>query len=193
MAHQTMTTANPSPSELMSSAEDDRTRLCRLVEQHHGLVWRTLRRLGFADADADDAAQEVFLVVYRKLDRIDPSRERSFVYGVTVRVAQAQRRRRSRRREAPLEHEEVGPGAPVDEAVHRARRLAQLDQLLDQLPFELRTVFVLHAIEELSRTEVARTLGLPPGTVASRLRRARDLLRAAARRDGAATPTHDKP
>ncbi|MEM9877628.1 MAG: sigma factor, partial [Myxococcota bacterium] len=66
------------PPEVVRYARD-RARLCGMVEAYHDFAWRTLRRLGVAGADTDDATQQVFMVIYQKLDRIDPAKERSFV------------------------------------------------------------------------------------------------------------------
>ncbi len=74
---------------------DERSRRFRaLVDRHFEFVWRSVRRLGVPPGDADDAAQEVFVVAARKLDALEPERERSFLFGTAVRVASTRRRTR---------------------------------------------------------------------------------------------------
>src|SRR5687768_17145524 len=76
-------------------------RMRGMVEQHFDFIWRTLRRLGVGEADADDATQEVFLVASRKLEEVAVTKERSFLFGTALRVASTHRRTSSRRRESP--------------------------------------------------------------------------------------------
>src|SRR5687768_12326863 len=103
-------------------------RLRQLVREHFALVWRTLRRLGVAEADLQDAAQSVFVVVGEKLHSIAKDREQSFVFGTALRVASHTRRSRRRKREAPLEDAGVlWDGAPTpEEALARTQALEQL-------------------------------------------------------------------
>jgi RNA polymerase sigma-70 factor, ECF subfamily len=148
-----------------------------VIAEHYDLVWRSLRRFGVADAEADDAAQQVFCVFARRLNDVPPEKERTFLFGVVLRVAQASRRERARRAEVSDDDAiaAVVASAPgADEQIDAARARAVLDGLLAQMPFELRTVFVLYEIEEMTMAEIATTLELPPGTVASRLRRSRE-------------------
>jgi RNA polymerase sigma-70 factor, ECF subfamily len=150
-------------------------RLRALVAQHFDFAWRSLRRLGVAEASVDDATQQLFLVVTSKLDSIEPGRERSFVFGVAVRIASDSRRALGRERER-ISHEIDALRDPLpepDELLDHKRAREVLDQLLDALPMELRTVLVLAEGEGMTMSEIARLCELPPGTVASRLRRAR--------------------
>ena len=151
-------------------------RIGRLVRDHHRFVWRLLRRLGLAPGDADDAAQQVFLVASGRLSLVEPARERSFLYGVALNVGARARRSLGRSREAPLEaageREAREPNA--EQVLERRQARALLDQLLDEMPEELRVVFVLFELEELSTPEIAEVCEIPLGTAASRLRRARE-------------------
>lgn len=159
--------------------------LRELVDQHADFLWRSLRRLGVPEAQVDDALQQVFLVASRKLDRIEPGCERSFLFGVASHTAAHVRRSAARRPEAPAEADDLevlDPGPQPDASVDDARARVLLDLALDGLPDDLRQVFVLHELEELASPEIAALLGLPVGTVASRLRRAREAFQAAARR-----------
>ncbi|HWZ87277.1 MAG TPA: sigma-70 family RNA polymerase sigma factor [Polyangiaceae bacterium] len=146
-----------------------------IVHDHVDFIWRALRRLGVLEADLADAAQQVFLVMARKLDLVREGSERAFLFQTAVRVASDSRRSRARRREAPDDllalqaDERPGP----DEDLEARFRRAQLDRILDKMPMELRAVFVLSEIEELTMAQIAALMGIPPGTVASRLRRAR--------------------
>ncbi|MCU0686761.1 MAG: sigma-70 family RNA polymerase sigma factor [Polyangiaceae bacterium] len=160
-----------------TATPDGAARLRRLVDTYFDFIWRSLRRLGVPEADADDAAQQVFLVVARKLPSIDPNNERSFLFGTALRVASDARRARRRRREDPTD---PGSAEPSDNApgpedlVAQRRARALLDEVLETMPLDLQTVFVLFELEELPTPDIASLLGIPVGTVASRLRRARE-------------------
>lgn len=150
-------------------------RTARLLRDWFDLVWRVLLRFGVPEAAAEDAAQEVFLVAAGKLDRIEPEAERQFLYAVAVRIAANFRRASGTRRETPLEpiERQLASGAPPDVLLEQKRARELLDRVLDSMPEDLRTAFVLFELEELSGPEVAEVLGVPLGTTASRLRRAR--------------------
>jgi RNA polymerase sigma-70 factor, ECF subfamily len=163
-------------------------RLRVLVDRYFDTVWCALRRLGVPPADLDDCAQQVFVIASRKLAAIEQGRERGFLLGTAVRVASHARRAERRRREVSdgLELVQAVDGAAgPDECVDQKRLRAWLDEVLSAMPDELRAVFVLFELEELSSQEIARHLELPLGTVASRLRRAREVFsQLAARRAG---------
>jgi RNA polymerase sigma-70 factor (ECF subfamily) len=166
-------------------ADADEQRLTRLMQEHFGLVWRSLRRLGLSPADADDAAQEVFLIASRKLALIHEGSERSFLFGAALRVASTRRRSLRRRPELAAaevdEHDE--PSAPGPERLTQlSQAREQLQVVLDEMALELKAPFVLFELEELSVPQIAELLGLPLGTVSSRLRAARAEFQAAVRR-----------
>jgi RNA polymerase sigma-70 factor (ECF subfamily) len=160
----------------LSLAGVDAPRLRRIVERHFDVLWRFLRRLGIPEADVDDAVQEVILVVARRLGDIEQQSERSFVFSTAFRIASDMRRRAERRREVGDALLEGLQSAGLDpEATMESQRLAVLfAQVLEQLSLELRVVFVLYELEDFTMAEIAATLGVPPGTVASRLRRGRE-------------------
>jgi RNA polymerase sigma-70 factor, ECF subfamily len=172
-------------------------RLRSMMEDHFDVVWRALRRLGVPDAGVDDAAQQVFLVASRRLEEIDRGGERAYLLGVTVRVASDARRAVRRRREVSMDDlmAESPPAAAApaaiadpplpDEMLDHQRALATLGALLDEMPTEMRDAFVLFELEELSAPQVAQVLGVPVGTVASRVRRAREHFRRSLLRRGA--------
>jgi RNA polymerase sigma-70 factor (ECF subfamily) len=164
-------------------------RLAACVHAHLGAVWRMLRRSGVPEADADDAAQKVFLVLSRRMEDVLPGRELSFLLRTAVLVASEARRSQRRRREVsdpmPERHTSTAPG-PERELLHQ-EALQQLDVILERMEEPLRVAFVLYELEEMTMAAIAQTLELPPGTVASRLRRARERFEelALAVRDGA--------
>lgn len=161
---------------LESSSTNPPERIAGLVREHYGFVWRLLRRLGLREGDADDAAQQVFLTAASRLGEVPPVRERSFLYGVTLNVGSRAKRSQGRRREEPLEaaaeHEGREPNA--EQLIERRQQRELLDSLLDEMPEELRLVFVLYELEELSTPQIAELCQIPIGTAASRLRRARE-------------------
>ena len=151
-------------------------RIRSIVSEHYAFLWRLLRRIGVPEADVEDAAQKVLWVVARRVDDIAPGKEKTFVFGVGLRVAKASLREGRSRRSAPDEAIDELPASGPDaaEQLDARRARALLDELLEALPLELRTVFVLYELEELTMAEIADALEIPDGTVASRLRRARD-------------------
>lgn len=153
-------------------------RLEAIVREHLPFVWRVLRRLGLSHADADDAAQRVLLTVARRLSDIEPGCERAFLSRTATHIALRAHRSQRRCREEPTAEVEAvdAIGPDPENLLHRRRTLAHLDALLDELPLEIRTVFVLFEIEGMSQEEVGLALDVPKGTVASRLRRARQQL-----------------
>ena len=158
-----------------------RARLRQLVDSHYDFVWRSLRRLGVADAEAEDVAQEVFLTASRRLADIVVGKERGFLYRTAMNHAAHARRSRLRRREdSGLCAEEEPSAAPTpEELLDRTRARQVFYQMLERLSAEQREVFVLYELEQMTMAEVAETLNVPPGTVASRLRRARSAFSAA--------------
>jgi RNA polymerase sigma-70 factor, ECF subfamily len=152
-------------------------RLRVVFHAHYTPIWRLLRRLGVEAAQVDDAAQEVFAVLARRHQEVEPGREGAFLYGVALRVATSTNRSRHRLPTAEeleqLLHVADAKPSPEANLAHKRDRLL-LDLVLDQLPTDLRTVFVLAELEELDLTAIAQLEQLPLGTVNSRLRRARE-------------------
>jgi RNA polymerase sigma-70 factor (ECF subfamily) len=158
----------------------DNARLERMIGDHLDFVWRLLQHVGVPEAELDDAAQQVFMVASRKLADIGAADERTFLYGTALRVASTVRRAGRRRREVggvDLTNLQQTTRTAED-LVDQSRARALLDTLLQQMPEELRTIYVLAEIEEFPVPEIARMQGLPVGTATSRLRRAREDFRA---------------
>ena len=193
-----MSKASSTARQIEASASRARPpgdRLQTLVSDHHDFVWRSLRRLGVPDGDVDDAIQQVFLVAFRRLGEIAKDSERAFLFQTALRVAADWRRTYRRRCEqAGVELHDLPDGsASPEELMDQRRARALLDRVLGALPLDLRAVFVLFELEELTMMEIATMSDIPPGTVASRLRRARQAFQAAARSltTGQAAP-HDE-
>src|SRR6188768_3520551 len=156
-----------------------------LFTTHYGSIWRLLRRLGVPSAQLDDATQEVFWVASRRASDIRAGSEHSFLYGVALRVAsQESKKRRTSQPLAALETvptlADLGPSPEEQLAQRQAREVLQ--QVLDALPEELRVVFVLFELEGLGIPEIAAIQEIPLGTASSRLRRAREEFSAIAKR-----------
>ena len=160
-----------------------------VYREHFATAWRVLRRLGVSSAQLDDATQDVFLVVKRKLHEVEPGAPiRSWIFAIAVRVAREYRRRAVRDHAEPLS-DAIRDGAP---GPARLTELQQSIRLLHELLLELdekkRTVFVLSELEQLSTPEIATVLAVNVNTVYSRLRSAKLEFDAALRRHRAARP-----
>jgi RNA polymerase sigma-70 factor (ECF subfamily) len=166
--------------------------LQELVREYLSLVYRLLRHLGVPPGDLDDACQEVFLILARRHSDINPGSERPFLSSVSARIASRWRRTHRRRNESDSDELQSQPctSEPSPEQqleLLEAQRL--LLQVLDALPDVLREVFVLFEIEELTMRDISEVLAIPQGTVASRLRIARQQFHEAAARLKLATTT----
>ncbi len=153
-------------------------RVAALIRDHFDAVWRTLRRLGLSDADADDGAQQVFIVASQKLAQIANGRERAFVIGVAYKVASNSRRNLGRRPDEADQDEVAAAvcGAPnPEELLQKREARALMDRVMAVMPLEARTVFVLYELEELEGREISELLDVPLGTVWTRLHKARKL------------------
>jgi RNA polymerase sigma-70 factor (ECF subfamily) len=156
-----------------------------MVDRDFAVVWRMLRGLGVAAGTVDDATQQVFLIASERLDVITVGSERAFLLATARGVAANVRRSQARSHEVADEAAVAGKvdeGANPEQALASRQARALLDSVLGELPEDAREVFVLFELEGMTMAAIAATLGLPPGTVASRLRRAREEFHAASKR-----------
>jgi RNA polymerase sigma-70 factor (ECF subfamily) len=165
-----------SSSERVEGGARPRFTVRAIFDEHFTYVWRSLRRLGVPEADVDDALQEVFVVVHRKLAEFESrSRMTTWLFGICFRVASEYARRAHTRHEQASDELPEAPdlAASPEERYQGEEARARLDEVLDQLDPEKRAVFVLYEIDELSAEQIAATVGVPVGTVYSRLKAAR--------------------
>jgi RNA polymerase sigma-70 factor, ECF subfamily len=141
---------------------------------HASFVWRVLRRLGVPEADAEDALQEVFLVVHHKLPTYeDRGSLRAWLFTIARQVASHHRRSTVRRERRELVTVPApAPTDPHEEAVRR-EGAAIVRDFLEQLDEPRALVFLLADVEGMAVTEIASSLGVNLNTVYGRLRAAR--------------------
>jgi RNA polymerase sigma-70 factor (ECF subfamily) len=161
------------------AAEVDRLRLERIFNAHHAAVWRALRRRGLSQQAADDATQETFLLAADRLDDIRPESERAFVIATALRVAHSLGRK-TVRWELEDDMDQRLSANRNSSDTHADMQLCDL--VLSKVDTDLVEVFVLYELEGLTSPEIAELLQIPLGSVASRLRRAREQFRSAAAR-----------
>jgi RNA polymerase sigma-70 factor (ECF subfamily) len=160
---------------LESARADPAAQVEEIFRAHADFVWRALRRQGVPNADIEDAVQEVFLVVYRKVgDYVEQGALRAWLFTISRQVANHHRRsyaRRERKQQALID-------APIAEpekmdAPERAEAVGVVNDFLAELGEEQAMVFYLVEIEGLTAPEVATSVGVNLNTVYGRLRLAR--------------------
>ena len=157
-----------------------------LVKRHESRVYRLLLRMLGSAEEAEDAAQEAFLSLHRHGHRFRrEARFSTFVYRVAVNAALNRRRSQGRararykeliQRQAAGEHLPSTPRDP-ESAASGAQVQARVQEALLYLPPDLRMAVILYDIEGQSYRDIAGVLGIPEGTVKSRIHRARNALR----------------
>ena len=177
-SHDDPTDTMPTSDRRAQLTADAENRLRVMVTANFDFIWRSLRGLGVPASIADDATQQVFLIASSKLETIALGAERAFLFSTARGVASNLRRSIARRREDAAD---VGTlalaadGAPdPEQALAAAQGKKLLEGVLEALPEDLRTVFVLFELEGLTTVAIAELLDIPVGTAASRLRRARE-------------------
>jgi RNA polymerase sigma-70 factor (ECF subfamily) len=181
-----------SPFSTAPMADDELVDRCRLgdtnawrtlYERYSPSVHRFISALGIPPEEREDAAQDVFMAVYRSLARFRGEAQLStWIYRIAARHAvRMGRRRRVREFLSVLAMREPPPPATPDPS-ERASHLHMLDRMLTRLNPKKRTVFVLFEIEGLKVDEIARVVGCPENTVWSRLHHARSEMLKMARR-----------
>lgn len=152
-----------------------------VYRDYFDFVWSTVRRLGASAEAVDDLVQEIFIVIYAKLDTLERTEAlRSWIYGITRRTVSTHRRakRASAPHATPLAEVISLDPTPLEQTEQHAA-LELLAKLLGELDEPKREVFALVELEELSVPEVAEMLELPLNTAYSRLRAARQAFEAA--------------
>ena len=191
-----MEVPGPEPSDetlAARAAAGDEPAFEQLVHRYHARVFRLARRLSGDDSDAQDALQETFLQLYRKLPSFrGESRFSTWLFRVATNAALMQRRKRARRPAESLEDhlprfdadgrhaltpDELRAPCGVEDSVGRKLLAEKAQAGIERLPDLYREAFVLRDLEELETAEVAQVLGLPPATVRQRVHRARLMLR----------------
>ena len=145
-----------------------------VYEEHARFVWVTLQRLGVQAVDLEDLAHDVFVVVHQRLHTFDgSSRMTTWLFGICLRVA-ANYRRRQRR--APSEaairaqaSDDATIQAGADDMLARRQDAASAERVLAELSLEKRAVFIMFEIEGVSCQDIAELMGVPVGTIYSRL------------------------
>ena len=145
-------------------------------------IFATLRRLGAAPGEAEDLAQEIFMVLYRNWTTLDTDRPlRPYLFGIAFRIVCAHRRRRVR--EIPYPALDANDGAPGPEVALQSREAtALLLTALDSVPMARRGVVIMHDLDEVPIPDIARILSISRFGVYARLRKGRKELGAAVRR-----------
>jgi RNA polymerase sigma-70 factor (ECF subfamily) len=148
---------------------------------HAPFVWRILRTLGVPPAGIEDAVQDVFVVVHRRLPEFEGRAAiTTWLFAIARRVAGAHRRKASSRTEELVD--EPAGSADTFASVSRAQAAATVTAILDGMDEDKRLVFALVELEQLSVPEVAKMLDLNLNTAYSRLRLARQAFEQAAKR-----------
>jgi len=174
-------------AEILLRARSEREELRRvacdqLVEVLSPRLSRLCLHLTGHAADAEDALQETLLAICRNLPHFrGEARLSTWAYRIAIRAALEVKSRRTRRAEVSEEllKGHVAPGVPADEQASLRQRASRLAAAADQLNPEQRAVLSLFAIDGLSHKEIAEVLGVPEGTVWSRLHLARKKVAAA--------------
>lgn len=173
--------AEPSAEPIRAITVPD---LAELYGQHFRYVWRCLRSLGVHDRELDDAIQDVFLVVQKKLPEFDGQvSPKTWLYAIAIRIARRCKERHQRGLQRNDSSDERLQGLPsqrdTEAEYHQNQQLALARMALDALDDEKREVFVLAQVEQMSAPEISEVTGLPVNTVYSRLRAARGAFTAA--------------
>ncbi len=172
-----------SPQPIASSSDEASPALTfeQVYDQYFDFAWMNLRRLGVPGAHLDDAVQELFIVVHRRLAEFaGRSSLKTWLAAIAWRVASEHRRHQARKGDTlPLPDTLPAPGPDPQGAAVHAEALRRLDAILAQLEPDKRAVFVLAELEQMGVPEIALALGLNLNTAYSRLRAARKAFEAA--------------
>lgn len=144
-----------------------------LYRENHAFVWRNARRLGAHEDWVDDAVHEVFLVATRRLHEFEGrSSAKTWLFAITFRIVQRLKRDRARQQRQAARYVSEQP-PQLGDASDETERAQYLRYLLGLLPDPQRVVLILAELEGFTSVGIAEVLGIPAGTVDSRLRAAR--------------------
>ncbi len=150
-----------------------------LVQRQSHFVYKVVYTVLLNAHDAEDAVQETFLKLYRNRGWLQARNERAFLARAAWRVAVDLRPRTETCATETFEADTLpSPARSPEQLTLAADQSARIHALIDALPDELRVPLVLASFQELSSRDISAALGLPEGTVRTRLQRARHLLRA---------------
>jgi RNA polymerase sigma-70 factor, ECF subfamily len=154
-----------------------------VYESTFDLVWRLCANRGVPPGALDDAVQEIFVIVHRKLPEFEGrSSVRTWVAAITRLAAADFLRRLSNRPSGDPLHEMASEGLDPAEALERRRALVVLDEALAKMTEPQREAFLLCDVEQLNSREVAAALGVNDNTIRTRLRAARAVFTATVNR-----------
>jgi RNA polymerase sigma-70 factor (ECF subfamily) len=160
-------------------SDADRLRLARMFNDYHVNVWRSLRRRGLTEHEAADATQETFLIAAGRLADVPKDSEQAFLIGTARRVAHTLGRKTIRWQ---LDDDMDKRISGIRDIGDERADIQLCDIAISKMNPELAETFVLYEIEGLVSSEIAALLEIPVGSVASRLRRAREQFRDAVTR-----------
>lgn len=143
-----------------------------IFDAYAPFVLRMVRRLGVSESDREDVAQEVFIVIHRKLGQFDHTCSlKTWIFAITRRVVAGYKRKAHFRKEVVSKTTPEGATSP--EEAETSSQMDLLRQSLDRLSEKQRSVFILYELEGLSMNEVSKAVGCPLFTAHTRLRTAR--------------------
>jgi RNA polymerase sigma-70 factor, ECF subfamily len=191
----TLSLGGPPETSIEPAGTASKLDLVGIYSNQKDFVWLTLQRMGIPRSDLEDVFQDVFVIVHKRLHTYNPDAKLSaWLYGICLRSVAAHRRRAFRRRErvdgTDADVDVARPGtehwhARVEAPDERSRKREQqttLKALLDTLDPDHRMVVVMFEVEDHSCQYIAELIGVPVGTVHSRLHSARRKLAQAAAR-----------
>ncbi|MBN1656183.1 MAG: RNA polymerase sigma factor [Deltaproteobacteria bacterium] len=147
-----------------------------VYDQYFDFIWRSARRLGVAENSLDDAVQDVFLTVHRRLKEFrGDSSIRTWLFGILLHTVRGYRRTARRKPTSPLYSDNVVDAKQTGphESAAKGEAVELLYRFLDSLDDDKRVVFVQAELEQMTAQEISETMGINPNTVYSRLRSAR--------------------
>jgi RNA polymerase sigma-70 factor (ECF subfamily) len=177
----------PAPEEPTQAVPLD---VAGLYAEHGAFIGRVIQRLVGSGPHVDDLVQETFIVAFRKRATFDGrAAARTWLYGIAANLSMRHRRGMRRfglfqdrlAREVSATDEDV-PDRQLERQLERRRHVAIVHEVLSRLPFKQREVFVLYELEGLDGAQISELLGVPLGTVWTRLRVARQSFEPAMRK-----------